>query len=93
MLLEKYLFARLFNLNLQKCQESVSKKLQDNMFDGLSNSNLLEFAMGQWQDPFKVETMCLTSLSQLWTTQQAARRICDYMWNYTLSLLTLKFYD
>ena len=63
------------------------------MFGGLSNLDLLEFAIRHLKDPFEAETMRSSLSPQLSTIQQTANRVWEYMSNYALSLLTPRFYD
>lgn len=50
-------FAGLSDLDLQKSQKSMSKELQNHIFDRLSNSDLLKFTIRQLQNPSKAGTL------------------------------------
>lgn len=75
-------------------QEFVSRKSQDDIFTGLSNSDLLEFVTRQLQDMPKVETIYSSPFLQLSIIRQyVAMQVWEYVSNYAPSLLTLRFHD
>lgn len=61
----------------------MSRELQDNMFDKLSNLNLLKFAIKLSQDSSKAETLCLTFFSIIVnyiTNYKEGIKVCEQLY-------------